>query len=252
MPEKISSIIPNTTQIPHIIIREWMPRLKDVELRVLLVVTDQTLGWIEDPVTGRRKERDWISQWQLAQRISRRSKKGKQREGMRAVSSAMKNLIDVHQIIQALDEQGNILDTPKKRQMNFGKIYYRLSLHPPQPTLFDKVKARRMQNLHTQEMHTTKETLLQNLAKASELDSNKNKNGGKHVDKPRDPNKPKLPTNALMRSFSQYCKELRKTKPIFVRFKDGNLIKHALKHVTEFQLEMLFIWFCGRRQTCNR
>lgn len=33
---QIYGIQPNTTQIPHLIIREWMPRLKDVELRVLL------------------------------------------------------------------------------------------------------------------------------------------------------------------------------------------------------------------------
>ena len=43
---EIQSIIPNTTQIPHLIIRKWMPLLSDVELRILLVVADQTLGWI--------------------------------------------------------------------------------------------------------------------------------------------------------------------------------------------------------------
>ncbi len=57
------------------------------------------------------------------------------------------------------------------------------------------------------------------------------------------PNKPKLPTNALMNSFHNYCEAIRKTKPCFTRFKDGNLIKYALKHLSEFQIEMLFIWF---------
>ena len=56
-------------------------------------------------------------------------------------------------------------------------------------------------------------------------------------------NKPKLPTNALMNSFLSYCEAIRKTKPFFTRFKDGNLIKYALGHLSEFQIEMLFIWF---------
>jgi hypothetical protein len=48
-----------------------MPLLGDVELRVLLVVADQTLGWIEDPETKRCKEKDWISQSQLMKKINR-------------------------------------------------------------------------------------------------------------------------------------------------------------------------------------
>ncbi len=54
---------------------------------------------------------------------------------------------------------------------------------------------------------------------------------------------PKLPTNALMNSFQKYCEAIRKTKPCFTRFKDGNLIKNALRHISKFQIEMLFIWF---------
>ncbi len=54
---------------------------------------------------------------------------------------------------------------------------------------------------------------------------------------------PKLPTNALMDSFQKYCEAIRKTKPCFTRFKDGSLIKNALRHISKFQIEMLFIWF---------
>ncbi len=129
-----SQLLPNTTQIPHIIIREWMPRLKDTELRVLLVVADQTLGWIEDPETGRRKDRDWISHYQLREKIRR---KGKSVAGDRPVSHAIATLVDKLRIVEALDEQGNLLDTPEKRERNGGKIYYRLCLKAPQPTLFD-------------------------------------------------------------------------------------------------------------------
>ena len=54
---------------------------------------------------------------------------------------------------------------------------------------------------------------------------------------------PKLPTNALMESFDEYSKAIRKTRPNFTRFKDGNLIKNALRHISKFQVEMLFLWF---------
>lgn len=54
---------------------------------------------------------------------------------------------------------------------------------------------------------------------------------------------PKLPTNVLMESFEEYSKAIRKTKPNFTRFKDGNLIKNALRHISKFQIEMLFLWF---------
>jgi len=238
MEYEIKSIIPNTTQIPHLIIRQWMPRLSDVELRVLLVVADQTLGWIEDPETKRRKDQDWISQYQLMTKINRSD---------RAIQKALKRLVDELAIIQAHDEAGNLLDSSQKRMKCGGKIFYRLSLRPPQPELFSFAPEKRSgvkkhfsqppKIIRAKNFRATKETVYTKLAKASELDSNNNKNGGKPVDKP------KLPTNALMRSFNQYCKEIRKTKPVFVRFKDGNLIKHALKHVSTFQLEMLFIWF---------
>lgn len=151
---------PNTTQIPHVIIREWMPRLKDVELRMLLVVADQTLGWIEDQATGRRKEKDWISHGQLVDKMGRSD---------RSVTSAAKKLIDELRLVAAYDEAGNELDSPEKRRKNGSKIYYRLTLHPPQPTLFDKVKRhpRKIcgggippQNLRTQNLRTTKLTKL--------------------------------------------------------------------------------------------
>lgn len=127
-------ILPNTTQIPHIIIRQWMPLLKDIELRILLVVADQTLGWIEDVETGRRKDRDWISHYQLRKRIKRR---GAKVCGERSVTQALAKLVDDIKIIEAMTEEGSHLDTPDLRMKNGGKIFYRLNLHPPQPSLFD-------------------------------------------------------------------------------------------------------------------
>ncbi|HOB90312.1 MAG TPA: hypothetical protein PKG74_03230 [Candidatus Colwellbacteria bacterium] len=124
------NLIPNTTPVPHILIRQWMPRLGDVELRILLVVVDQTLGWIEDPTTKRRKEKDWISHSQLA------AKTGK---GSASISRGLKTLISDHQLIVAVDSKGRLLDTPEKRTKigRGGKIFYRLNVHAPQLTLFD-------------------------------------------------------------------------------------------------------------------
>ncbi len=158
-------IQPNTTQIPHLVIREWMPRLKDVELRVLLVVADQTLGWIEDEATGRRKERDWISHSQLCQKTGR---------GHSAVSQAVKVLIERHGIVDAYNEAGVPLDSARARQTEGFRIYYRLNLKRPPQSLFGdtypksgQVKNRntkrrlreRIQNLDMQKVETTKETV---------------------------------------------------------------------------------------------
>lgn len=131
-----------------------MPRLKDVELRVLLVITDQTLGWIEDVATGRRKEKDWISRGQLMKKTGR---------GHSSVSVAVEKLV-ANQIIEAYDAGGNLLKSPKERSGN--KIFYRLNLNPSQNSLFSVDKrvqnldryGKPVQNLDVQKVDTTKET----------------------------------------------------------------------------------------------
>lgn len=139
-----------------------MPRLKDVELRVLLVVADQTLGWVEDFETGRRKDKDWISHYQLRQKTGRSD---------RAISVAVRVLIETHRIVEAYSGSGECLDTTYKRRKLGSRIYYRLNLHHPPETLFDtpaksagavqKVWKRRPppQILRPQNLRTTKETL---------------------------------------------------------------------------------------------
>jgi len=123
--EPTHHIQPNTTQVPNRFIDELMPTLSDVELRVLLVITRQTLGWVEDTETGRRKDRDWISRYQMQTKTGR---------GHTQVSAAVKKLI-AHGIIEALAEDGSPLDTAQKRQLAGGRIYYRLATRLP--TLFD-------------------------------------------------------------------------------------------------------------------
>jgi len=238
MDNEITSIIPNSTQIPHLIIREWMPLLSDVELRVLLVVADQTLGWIEDPETKRRKEKDWISQGQLMKKINRSD---------RAIQNSLKRLVDELRIIQAHDEAGVLLDSPQKRMKCGGKIFYRLSLkRPQQPTPEVSSGAEKTsnflpppKNLRAKNFRATKETGFtkdKSFGQASLIQESK-----KDVDKPVD--KPILPTRYFFGKFSQLTWGIRHTRPIFVKFKDGNLLKHALGHLTEFQLELELVWF---------
>jgi hypothetical protein len=124
--EKIK-MLPNTTQVPNVIIDQWMPRLKDTEFRVLLIVVRQTLGWIEDVETGRRKDRDWISRGQLMHKSGR---------GHSATAAAVDSLIKQN-LIEALNENGDRLDTPDKRQKEGSRIYYRFNTIKPVMGLFD-------------------------------------------------------------------------------------------------------------------
>jgi hypothetical protein len=106
--------IPNTTQTPNIIFNGLMKEMSDTELRVVLIVTRATLGWVLDREKGMRKEEDWISHYQLKQKTGRESG---------AISKAIDRCIQKGWI-EARDSIGELLDTKDKRR---GKnIYYRL------------------------------------------------------------------------------------------------------------------------------
>ncbi len=151
----MDKIIPNTTQVPNLILDELMPRLKDVELRVLLVVVRQTLGWIEDYETGRRKEKDWISRGQLMYKTGR---------GHTAITNAVEKLVRSG-IVEAYDATGKLLESPRSRAGN--KIFYRLNLNPLKNSLFPVDKPVRkmdrwrkpVQKTADQKVDATKETL---------------------------------------------------------------------------------------------
>ncbi len=236
-------IIPNTTQIPHLIIREWMPLLGDVELRVLLVVADQTLGWVEDPETGRRKEKDWISQGQLMKKINRSD---------RAIQNSLKKLVDELRIIQAHDEAGELLDSPKKRMKCGGKIFYRLSLKRPVKSAPEessgekKVDAEPPKNLRPKNLRVTKETgSTKFLAKASEL-ALRNK---KWAENPANNSNGSVSSTFILRMFGKYMHAFRGNdfKIEYERGKDGRLISRAIRHLSLFQIEMLFVWFAKEK-----
>lgn len=98
----------------HKVIRDWMPKLKDTELRVLLVVYDKTVGF--------GKVRDWISHRQFVDAIKVR--KGDAKYCSRQISRALTTLISKYKILQAQTEDGRPLVTPGDRMKNYGKIYY--------------------------------------------------------------------------------------------------------------------------------
>lgn len=133
-----------TTPVPNDLPDKVMPTLRDTELRVLLVVVRQTLGWQDGPDPSRRKERDWLTQSQLMRRTGRASE---------AVSSAVDGLVQAR-LIEVQDKWGRPLVTPAERRRSLGKLYYRL-----RPEL-SKTSLHLSESEHAKP-NTTKETVTQ-------------------------------------------------------------------------------------------
>lgn len=125
-PKKQYDMKPQHTQVPNSILDEILPQLKEVELKVLLVIVRQTLGWIEDDETGRRKEKDWISIGQF---------KKKTGCGRVAIGRAITKLIE-YNLVEANSPEGKVLETARERQLAGSRIFYRLKTR--MPTLFDR------------------------------------------------------------------------------------------------------------------
>lgn len=154
-----------STPVPNLLFDIFLKELKVAELKVLLVIIRQTLGWSDSRSLRGRKEKDWISTSQLM------TKTGNSR---RAISSAIDTLVQ-KELIEVLDTQGTLLTNPSNRK---GKVhlFYRLS-----PTLlapvdnvcissgyspnFSSTNAKIAQDIRknvtglAQKMHITKETL---------------------------------------------------------------------------------------------
>ena len=108
---------PSTTPVPNVIFDRYLKELNSGELKVLLVVIRQTLGWADRCGRFGRKETDWISGSQL------REKTGCSR---RAITTATDILIK-QKLIEVSDRRGIALDQSCKRQ---GKIQLFYRLHP--------------------------------------------------------------------------------------------------------------------------
>jgi hypothetical protein len=106
-----------TTPIPNRLLDTIMPTLSDTELRVLLVVVRQTLGWRASD-GNHRKTRDWITHRQLLEKTGRESA---------AVSRAVQSLV-TKTLIQVEDSEGTILMVAAARRTTRSRLYFRL--HP--------------------------------------------------------------------------------------------------------------------------
>lgn len=109
-------MIPNTTPTPNLLFNGEMKKMSDPELRVVMIVTRATFGWIADVKTGMRKEEDWISHSQMVEKSGKSS---------RAISYAIASCIK-NDWIEARDEEGNKLEEAEERRRHGKKIFYRL------------------------------------------------------------------------------------------------------------------------------
>ena len=95
-----------TTPVPNVLFDVYLKELKSAELKVLLVIIRQTLGWMDSRAVLGRKEKDWISGGQLS------AKTGSSRH---AISSAIESLV-TKKLIEVLDDSGNLLSEPSMRK----------------------------------------------------------------------------------------------------------------------------------------
>jgi len=103
-----------STQVPNQVFDVYLKTLSEKELKVLLAVIRQTLGWVDDK--GERKKRDWMSQKFLSNKTGLSPK---------SVSQAIDLLVTKNLII-ATTEQGEELESTHKRKGQ-ERIYYGLS-----------------------------------------------------------------------------------------------------------------------------
>jgi hypothetical protein len=104
---------PNTTPTPNWLYNGEMKKMNETELKVVLLVTRKTLGWF-DPMTGQRKEQDYISQSQFKEFTG---------QSHTAIAKAIQRAVDIGWII-ARDRDGNLCNTSEKRRRR--KVWYQL------------------------------------------------------------------------------------------------------------------------------
>lgn len=98
-------IYKHTTQVPNFLLDTYLPQLTESELKILLTVIRQTIGWM-DKRTGGRKVRDRISVQQF------RKKTGLSK---RTIAKAVQSLLQ-KALIQVSDFHGKELKLPLERK----------------------------------------------------------------------------------------------------------------------------------------
>ncbi|MCX6232951.1 MAG: replication protein [Bacteroidetes bacterium] len=106
----------NTTPVPNVVFDTYLRELKLAELKVLLIIIRQTLGWEDKRNKSERKEMDWISNSQLVYKSG---------TSARSINDAIRILSD-KRLIEVISQNGEILDTAGKRKGQ-QKLYYRLT-----------------------------------------------------------------------------------------------------------------------------
>lgn len=107
--------IKQSTQVPNNLFDVLLKTLSEKELKVILVVIRQTLGWVD--AKGNRKRRDWISQKYFTNKAGLSGK---------AVSQAIELLVDKN-LIMATTAEGKILSSAVSRRGQ-DRIYYECSV----------------------------------------------------------------------------------------------------------------------------
>lgn len=111
-----------TTPVPNALFDLYLKESNLAELKVLLIVIRQTLGWADNNAPSGRKERDWITGGQLQQKTG---------NSRRAISSAIDSLTK-KKLIDVTDSSGNNLHSSAMRK---GKthLYFRINSESFQP-----------------------------------------------------------------------------------------------------------------------
>lgn len=102
-----------TTPLPNEIIDQHLPNLNQAQMKVLLVIIRQTLGWF-DPKTKERKYKDWISIRFFIRKTGLTKK---------SISLAIQELIDKDLIVVLESYQSKELRTASERRGK-KKLYY--------------------------------------------------------------------------------------------------------------------------------
>ena len=150
-----------TTPVPNDLLDRVMPMLRDTELRVLLVVVRQTLGWQSGINPARRKARDWLTQSQLMRRTGRASG---------AVSHAVDALVQAGLII-VTDRSGKPLKAADERRRHLGHLYYQIGSGGEIVDNLPKNVDNSRKSEHAK-AHTTKETVTQKYRGNKEVQDN--------------------------------------------------------------------------------
>jgi len=106
-----------TTPVPNELFDVFLKDLKTTELKILLIIIRQTLGWVNKLGSGGRKSRDWISTRQLQRKTG---------TSRRAISSGLIGLVK-NGLIRITDERGCYLDDADQRKGKI-KLFYELTL----------------------------------------------------------------------------------------------------------------------------